>query len=98
MLKERLFDILLSTHVSEKATTSYSNNRTVVFRVANFATKGEIKDAVESCLNVQVEKVQTCNVKGKRKIFRQKEGRRKNWKKAYVVLKEGSQLELMQGE
>lgn len=98
MIQENLFDIILSTHVSEKSTTVYQKDRTVVFKVASFATKENIKNAVESCLNVKVENVRTCNVKGKRKVFRQKEGRRKSWKKAYVVLQEGSQLELMQGE
>jgi len=98
MKQERLYDVILGSFVSEKTNANYENNRTVVLKVDNLATKTEIKKAVELCLDVQVEKVQTCIVKGKRKQFRQIEGRRKNWKKAYVVLKEGSKLDLMKAE
>lgn len=98
MRQESLFDVILGPYISEKSTMNYEKNKTVVLKVRKCATKNEIKQAVEKCLDVQVEAVQVCNVKGKKKYFRQIEGRRKSWKKAYVVLKDGFSIDIMTTE
>lgn len=89
MNEERLMRIIKSPHTSEKATMLSDKYRQFVFKVLKDATKKEIHDAVELLFKVKVDKVRVCNVKGKQKIFRQKVGRRQDWKKAYVTLKEG---------
>ena len=71
--------------------------RQIAFRVAADATKADVKDAVEAMFKeqkVEVAAVQVLNVKGKQKRFGRFIGRRRNWKKAYVCLKEGSDLNL----
>jgi len=98
MNQERIFNILIAPHVSEKAALNAENNNQYVFKVAIDAKKPEIKKAVESVFDVQVLKVQTSVAKGKIKRFGQKLGRRKDWKKAYVTLAEGSTIEMMSGE
>ena len=98
MNQERIFTVLVAPHVSEKAALNAENNNQYVFKVAIDAKKPEIKKAVESVFDVQVLKVQTSVVKGKVKRFGQKMGRRKDWKKAYVTLAEGSTIEMMSGE
>ena len=64
-------------------------HRQFVFKVAKDATKIEVKQAIEQLFKVEVASVQICNVQGKKKIFKRRPGRRAHWKKAYVVLKEG---------
>ncbi len=98
MNQERLFTVLIAPHVSEKSALNAENNNQYVFKVAMDAKKPEIKKAVESVFDVSVSKVQTSIAKGKTKRFGQKIGRRKDWKKAYVTLAEGSTIELMSGE
>lgn len=95
--EERLLKVILGPHISEKSTTAVENFNTVVFKVATDATKLEIKDAVEKLLEVDVEGVRTVNVKGKQKRTGARMGRRSDWKKAYITLKEGSELELFGG-
>ncbi len=92
MNKERLLNIILSPHVSEKSTNCADANRQIVFRVRQDANKIEIKKAIEYLFNVKVESVQTLNVKGKVKRFGKKTGRRSDWKKAYVKLTEGNDI------
>ena len=85
MNQERIYQVLIAPHVSEKA----SNAGVVgqhVFKVAQNASKREIKIAIESLFGVQVSAVQTITVKGKRKRFGQRMGKRSNWKKAVVRL------------
>lgn len=89
---QRLMEVLLVPQVSEKSTFVADKNDQVVFRVAQNATKPEIKAAVELMFKVQVEGVQTAVVKGKQKRFGRMMGRRKNWKKAYVCLKPGQEI------
>ena len=67
-------------------------NRQYVFRVAGAATKPEIKAAVELLFKTKVDAVTVSVVKGKKKRFGQYMGRRRNWKKAYVCLKEGQEI------
>ena len=98
MNQERLMKILLSPHVSEKSTVTADVNRQFVFRVAPDARKPEIKRAVELMFKVEVERVQVVNVKGKRKMFGRVPGRRPNWKKAYVCLKPGFDIDFMGAE
>jgi large subunit ribosomal protein L23 len=92
MNNQRVMSVLLSPHISEKSSWVADKFRQFVFRVATNATKPEIKQAVEFLFKVQVVSVTVANVKGKRKKFRQTLGCRQNWKKAYVSLKEGQDL------
>jgi large subunit ribosomal protein L23 len=97
MSKERLMSILLGPVVSEKSAVAADAARQFTFRVATDATKPEIAKAVELMFDVEVEKVQTINVKGKRKRFGQLQGKRKDWKKASVRLKEGQDIDFAAG-
>ena len=89
---ERLALVLLAPVVSEKGTYIADKHEQVIFRVAPSATKPEVKAAVELMFKVQVESVQIANVKGKQKRFGTHLGRRRNWKKAYVCLKPGQEI------
>ncbi|MPQ72108.1 50S ribosomal protein L23, partial [Pseudomonas sp. MWU12-2323] len=84
----------LAPIVSEKSTMIAEKNQQVAFRVAKDATKPEIKVAVEMLFNVKVDGVSTVNVKGKVKRFGRTIGRRSDWKKAYVSLVEGQEIDL----
>ena len=97
MNQERLMQVLLAPQISEKATYVADKHEQVVFRVASDATKPEIKAAVELLFKVQVEAVQVANVKGKVKRFKGATGRRKGWKKAYVSLKPGQEINFVEG-
>ncbi|WP_062789194.1 50S ribosomal protein L23 [Aquitalea pelogenes] len=94
MNQERLLQVILAPVVSEKSTMVAEKYQQVVFRVATDATKPEIKAAVEMLFNVKVEGVSTVNVKGKVKRFGRTFGRRKDWKKAYVSLVQGQEIDL----
>ena len=97
MNQERLLQVLLAPQISEKATYVADKHEQVVFRVASDATKPEIKAAVELLFKVEVEAVQVANVKGKVKRFKGATGRRKGWKKAYVSLKPGQEINFVEG-
>src|SRR5574343_1813034 len=97
MNQDRLMQVLLAPQISEKATYIAEKNEQVVFRVASDATKPEIKAAVELLFKVQVESVQVANVKGKVKRFKGMVGQRKGWKKAYVSLKPGQEINFVEG-
>lgn len=88
----RLMQVILAPVISEKSTYVADKNRQVVFRVASRATKPEIKAAVEFMFKVQVQSVTVSNVRGKQKRFGQYVGRRNHWKKAYVCLKPGQEI------
>ena len=92
MDKVRLMQVLLAPQVSEKSTFVGEKNNQYVFRVASDATKPEIKAAVELMFKTKVKSVQVANVKGKEKRFGRFEGRRRNWKKAYVSLAQGQEI------
>ena len=89
MNEERLSKILVGVHVSEKAEMSGQENKQIVFKVNRSANKLEVKNAVELFFKVKVKAVNILNVKGKQKRFAQRIGNRKNWKKAYVALMDG---------
>jgi len=93
--QERLLQVLLAPQISEKATYLADKNEQVVFRVATDATKPEIKDAVELLFKVKVTGVTVLNVKGKRKRFGALAGRRSDWKKAYVSLEAGHEIDFL---
>jgi large subunit ribosomal protein L23 len=97
MNEERLFKVLLSPIVSEKSTLAADRNRQYTFRVLTDASKQEIAAAVEKLFGVDVERVQVLNVKGKRKRFGMRRGVRQDWRKAYVRLKEGQDIEFAVG-
>ena len=92
MNEERILKVLLSPHVSDKAYNAADKDNQVVFKVVTDATKLEIKKAVEKLFEVKVDAVSTVNVKGKKRRFGKIEGRTKDWKKAYVTLAEGHDI------
>ena len=92
MNKERLMKVLLEPVISEKSTLAADGGNQFVFKVASSATKLEIKKAIESLFEVNVQGVQVANMKGKQKMHRNKMGQRKNWKKAYVRLADGQDI------
>jgi large subunit ribosomal protein L23 len=91
--KERLMQVLLAPHVSEKAARIAEAGDAVVFRVRTDATKPEIKAAVELMFEVKVDAVQVVNAAGKSRRFGGRAGRRSDFKKAYVRLAEGQTLD-----
>lgn len=93
MSQERLMKILLVPHVSEKASTVADKHKQFVFKVMPDATKGEIKGAVELMFNVQVDSVRVMNCKGKTKRSAVGVGRRSDYRKAYVALKPGFDID-----
>ena len=94
----RLMQVILAPVVSEKSTFVADKRDQVIFRVAKDATKPEIKAAVELMFKVQVDSVQVANVKGKEKRFGRFMGRRNHWKKAYVCLNPGQEINFAEGE
>ncbi|MCH1477311.1 MAG: 50S ribosomal protein L23 [Arenicellales bacterium] len=97
MNPERLQQIILSPVISEKSTSAADLSNQVVFEVLSDATKNEIREAVEKQFSVVVEGVQVMNVRGKVKRFGKTPGKRRNWKKAYVRLAEGQDIDFMGG-
>ncbi|RVU33603.1 50S ribosomal protein L23 [Hwanghaeella grinnelliae] len=94
--KERMYDVLLSPVITEKATLGGENNQ-ISFKVATTATKPEIKAAVEGLFDVKVRSVNTLVVKGKTKRHRGRIGQRSDWKKAVVRLVEGDSIDVTTG-
>lgn len=91
--KEKLMTVLLEPRVTEKSTRLSEAGKQFAFKVARSASKPQIRKAVELMFKVRVDSVRVSNVKGKRKMFRAQEGRRANWKKAYVKLAEGFDID-----
>lgn len=96
MNRERMYDIILSPVITEKATLGSEFNQ-VTFRVAKDATKPEIKAAVETLFDVKVEGVNTLRQNGKLKRFRGRLGKRSDYKKAIVRLAEGHNIDVTTG-
>jgi len=94
MNEERVFQILKVPHISEKSALLGDSANQAVFQVATDANKAEIKQAVEKMFNVKVADVRTVNVKGKSKRMGMRRGRRSDWKKAYVSLEQGHEIDL----
>ncbi len=96
--EERLLQVILAPIISEKATMLAEKREQIIFSVATNATKPEIKAAIELLFKVEVKAVQVANVKGKSKRFGRFMGKRSDWKKAYVALKSGQELNFAAGE
>ena len=94
MNQERVFQILLGPHMSEKAAMAAENGNQYVFRVALDATRNEIKSSVEQLFKVRVDDVRTLRVKGKSKRNRFGVTTKSTWKKAYVRLEQGQEIDL----
>lgn len=95
MNQEKLMNLLLAPRITEKSTLVGEKYRQYVFKVLKTATKPQIRQAVELMFKVEVDSVQVSNVKGKRKAFKQTVGKRSDWKKAYVKLKAGFDINFM---
>ncbi len=93
MNPERLMMVLLEPITSEKTTRILERSKQFTFRVLKSATKAEIKLAVEQLFKVDVKSISVVNVIGKKKRFRQTEGKRSDWKKAYVSLQSGQDID-----
>ena len=93
MNQERLYNIILGAHISEKASVIADEVNQFAFKVAKDATAPEIKEAVETIYEVPVKKVTVMNVKGKVKRSFRGVSRRPNWKKAYVSLEAGHDID-----
>ena len=94
MSEARLMNILRAPVISEKSSAAQQDKNTLVFKVLKDATKDEIKAAVETLFNVKVEAVRTLNFQGKVRRTARGFGKRSDWKKAYVTLPEGTQLDI----
>jgi len=95
--QERLLKVILAPVISEKSTRIADKHNQVAFRVLPDATKEEIGAAVANLFKVEVSGVQVMNVKGKIKRSGRITGRRDNWKKAYVTLKAGQDIDFSSG-
>lgn len=95
--QERAYQIIIAPLVSEKASLAGESDNVMVFEVARDASKPEIRRAVESLFGVKVSGVTTLRVKGKTKRFGKGMGRRSDWKKAYVKLAQGQEIDFTSG-
>ncbi|MFT5260657.1 MAG: large subunit ribosomal protein L23 [Gammaproteobacteria bacterium] len=95
MSEERLFQIVRRPHISEKTAGIAESKRQITFEVLKTATKPEVKAAIETLFKVEVETVKTMVVKGKTKRSGRFLGSRNDWKKAYVTLKEGHDIDFI---
>lgn len=98
MNQERIYKVLLGPVVSEKSAAAGELANQVVFKVLPDANKHEIKLAIETLFSKKVESVRVLNVKGKTKRTRYGVGKRSDWKKAYVRLEEGQELDFASAE
>lgn len=90
----KLYSVIRAPRVSEKTVRAQEVSNQYTFEVATTATKADIKIAVEKLFDVKVESVNVLNVKGKHKAFRNRNGRRGDWRKAYVTLAEGQSIDV----
>jgi large subunit ribosomal protein L23 len=98
MNQERLMKVLLAPVVSEKSTRLADAHRQFVFKVLKDASKPEVRKAVELMFDVKVEDVRISSMRGKTKRYGASFGRRADWKKAYVTLAEGNDIDFMGAE
>ena len=94
--QEKLMTVIRGPHMSEKSHIAAENNQ-IVLKVRKDATKADVRQAVELLFEVEVENVTVVNVKGKNKRFGAIRGRRNDWKKAYVRLAEGTEIDTLLG-
>ncbi|CAL4043554.1 50S ribosomal protein L23 [Buchnera aphidicola (Takecallis arundicolens)] len=91
----KLFDVLYTPHISEKSTLVLKKNNTIILKVAVKSNKNDIKQAVKKIFSVEIERVNTVLIKGKVKKRGKYNIRRNHWKKAYVQLKPGQNLDFI---
>ena len=94
MNEQKVFQIIRAPHISEKAAIVGDASNQHVFKVSTDAKKAEIKVAIEQLFNVKVSKVRIATVKGKSKRQGVRLGKRSDWKKAYVSLEQGHEIDL----
>ena len=95
MSAANLYEVIRAPRVSEKTARLQEVSNQYVFEIAKTATKADVKAAVEAIFSVKVEAVNVVNVKGKSKAFRNRQGSRNDWRKAYVTLAEGQAIDVM---
>ncbi|MCD9031317.1 50S ribosomal protein L23 [Luteimonas sp. Y-2-2-4F] len=95
MNEAKLYEVIRAPRVSEKTARLQETSNQYAFEVSKDATKADIKAAVEKLFDVTVEAVNVVNVKGKNKSFRNRTGRRGDWRKAYVKLTDGQSIDVM---
>ncbi|MEM7196351.1 MAG: 50S ribosomal protein L23 [Pseudomonadota bacterium] len=95
MNQERLYQIIRRPVISEKSTQAADRDHQIVFEVLSDANKGEIREAVEKLFDVKVSAVKVVNVRGKVKRFGRTPGQRNHWKKAYVRLADGQDIDFL---
>ncbi|MDQ7090234.1 MAG: 50S ribosomal protein L23 [Methylococcales bacterium] len=93
--ESKIASVLLGPVISEKSSVAAEEQSRIVFKVQKSATKHQIKKSVELMFDVKVDSVQVLNVKGKVKRFGRALGKRSDWKKAYVKLKPGHDIEFV---
>ena len=91
----KLYEVIRAPRVSEKTARLQEVSNQYAFEVAKDATKSDIKVAIEQIFGVNVKAVNVVNVKGKSKAFKFRQGRRGDWRKAYVTLAEGQSIDVM---
>jgi len=91
------FRFITKPYITEKVLMLYEEQNKAVFRIRKSVNKIELKNAIESIFNVTVKSVNTLNMTGKKKRLGKWEGRRNDWKKAVVTLKEGDTIEYFEG-
>src|SRR3546814_235197 len=91
----KLYSVIRAPRVSEKTARLQEISNQYAFEVAKTATKADIKSAVEQIFSVEVQAVNVVNVKGKNKAFRNRQGTRGDWRKAYVTLADGQSIDVM---
>ncbi|WMY97279.1 MAG: 50S ribosomal protein L23 [Arsenophonus sp.] len=93
--QEKLLKLLFKPHISEKTSNLMKLNNTISFKVKKNATKQEIRDAIKKIFKIEVQNINTVQIKGKIKKNKNIIGRKKNWKKAYITLKKGQSLDII---
>lgn len=92
---ENIFKKLQNPHISEKSSTINKKNKTITFKINKKANKLEIKNAIQKIFKVKIKNINTLIIKGKTKIHGKNHGKRKNWKKAYISLKNGQNIDII---
>ena len=94
-MSANIYDVIRSPRISEKTARLQEVSNQYVFEIAKTATKADVKAAVEQIFSVNVKAVNVVNVKGKSKTFKFRQGRRGDWRKAYVTLADGQSIDVM---
>ena len=92
---DQIRSVIISPHISEKTTGLSEKNQQITFKVRLDSNKTQIKKAVEKLFDVKVSSVKTLSVKGKKKRSGTRLGKTKSWKKAYITLSEGQDIDFM---